>query len=104
MVVGSTWNTAAIIRCSCFQRPAHLDDEQNPLLKNVEYLERECVVAAVGIRIAARYEPELLRRRDRMARAEIVQKFLDEIERRCGQRFDLRNNFSALLHIFSGQI
>lgn len=39
---------------------AHVYDERNPLLQNVDYLKTECWCMAVNIQVAVEFEPEYL--------------------------------------------
>lgn len=83
---------------------AHSDDENNPLCRNIEWIEFQCRLMADSIRIAARFEPAYLKFRDKRTRAFVVDKFHSAIRRKTGQNFNLGNNFGAMINLLCGEI
>ena len=83
---------------------AHSGDEENSLVRNLEWVEFQCHLMAKAIRIASRFEPAYLRFKDPICRIDILQRYHDAIEKSTGQKFQLCNNFSAMINVLSRNI
>ncbi len=83
---------------------AHSDDENNPLCRNIEWIEFQCRLMSESIRIASRFEPEYLKHKDRLVRAYVVDKFHRAILKKTGQNFNLTNNFGAMINLLCGDV
>lgn len=83
---------------------AHLGDDEDPLCKNIEWIEHQAMIMAESVRIAALYERDYLRFKDRYVRVRIIEKYHRHINKVVGQRFNLQNNFGAMINVMFGEI
>lgn len=83
---------------------AHADDENNPLVRNVEWIEYQCLVMARGIQIAAQFEPDYLRFKDNDCRAVIIDKYHARLRRLISTPFVLSDNFGAMINVLFGKL
>lgn len=83
---------------------AHAGDDENPLCKNIEWVEHQALVMAESVRIAALYERDYLKFNDRYARAEVIDRYHRHVRRAIGQPFELMNNFGAMINAITGKI
>ena len=80
---------------------AHAGDESNPRLHEKDWLIPECERMAKGILAAAKVEDEyLLAEGDNEKRAEIIQKYHDDL----GVEFNVKDNFGAMINLLCGSI
>jgi len=79
----------------------HAGDEGNPRLKSMDWICSECERMARAILATVSIEDEyLLAEGDNEKRADIIQKYHDDL----GIRFDVKNNFGAMINLISGSI
>lgn len=83
---------------------AHANDESNPLVRNLEWLEYQCVVMTESIRIAARFEPDYLKFKSSHAKVYVIDRFHKAINKAVGAKFDLTNNFGAMINAITGRL
>jgi hypothetical protein len=83
---------------------AHAGDDENPMVRNAEWVEFQSRLMAVSIRIAARFEEEYNRYRCNYARADVIERFHKEIYKQTSQRFVITNNFGAMINVLSGKV
>lgn len=83
---------------------AHAGDEDNPLVRNVEWVGHQAAVMAMAIKVAAQYEPDYLRFKQRIIRAWVIDRYLNKVKRLLGAEFSIMNNFGAMLNVLSGNI
>lgn len=83
---------------------AHADDENNPLVRNVEWVEYQCMVMARGIQIAAQFEPDYLRFKGQDCRAVIIDKYHARLKRLISTPFVLTDNFGAMINVLFGKL
>jgi len=80
---------------------AHYNDEHNPLVRDPEWLKRECQNMADGILLAAKFEDRYLRAEgDNEQRAAI----LAEYEAELGINIDVADNFGVMLNVLFGSL
>lgn len=83
---------------------AHADDDENPLVRNVEWLEWQACFMARAIRIAAMFEERYLQSDSPYRRAEIVDAYHAKVRKLTQQPFQLTNNFGAMINVICGQV
>lgn len=83
---------------------AHLGDEDNPLCRNIEWLEYQCLVMARGIQIAAQFEQDYLRFKERYQRAQIIDAYHTKVNRLIQTPFQIQNNFGAMINLLFGKL
>lgn len=80
----------------------HAGDYERPELQNEEWLGEECFRMARAIQLAAKYEDDYLTANDE-ARAKVIQRYHDELATQ-GLKFDLKNNFGAMINVLFGDL
>lgn len=83
---------------------AHAGDDENPLVRNVEWIEYQCLVMARGIQIAALFEEDYLRFRGCDCRAIILDRFHTKMRKLSSVPFELSNNFGAMINVLFGRL
>lgn len=83
---------------------SHAGDEDDPLVRNVEWVEYQCLVMARGIQIAAQFEGDYLRFKGNYCRAEILGKYHVKLQRLISTPFVLSNNFGAMINVLFGKL
>lgn len=83
---------------------AHASDEDNPLCRNVEWVEYQCLVMARGIQVAAQFEEDYLRFNELYQRAEIIDKYHARLRRLIAAPFELQNNLGAMINVLFGRL
>lgn len=78
---------------------AHAGDDENPLVRNVEWVEFQALLMARGIRVAALYEPAYLRSENANYRAELLDAYHAKMEKLVGQPFNIHNNFRSMINL-----
>lgn len=82
---------------------AHAGDEDNPQVRDVEWLKAECQRMAAGILAAAGVEQDYLLARTNEAKAEVISRYHNAMSE-IGIDFDLQNNFGALIKTVFGNL
>lgn len=83
---------------------AHSGDDENPLCRNVEWVEYQCLVMARGIQIAAQFEKDYLRFKDNDCRAVVLSRYHARLDRLISTPFNLGNNFGAMINVLFGRL
>ena len=83
---------------------AHHLDAGDPKCSDKVWLRAECEKMAAGIRAAAIFEDRYLSAMTNEAKAKIIDEYHEHMERECEARFDLRDNFGAMLNLLSGSL
>lgn len=83
---------------------AHADDEKNPQVRNLEWMEFQAWFMAKAIRLAALYEPEYLRTECPYQRARIIDSYHGKVRKLTQQLFVIGNNFGAMLNLLCGKL
>ena len=83
---------------------AHAGDEDNPNVTDMVWLRTECEKMAAGILAASPYEKRYLLAADNETKAAIIDEYHEHMEREYEARFDLQDNFGAMLRALSGSL
>ena len=83
---------------------AHAGDEREPRCWNMAWLKAECEKMAAGILAVVPFEPRYLLAASNEDRAKIIDEYHEHMEREYEARFDLRDNFGAMLNALSGSL
>lgn len=79
---------------------AHLDDERNPLMRDIDWLKGQCQKMADSIVLAAEYEDRyLMAAGDNTTRAAII----DEFTKKLGG-LEVTDNLGAMINVVCGQL
>lgn len=81
----------------------HAMDEERPELRDHEWLGEECFRMGRAILTAAKYEQRYLATEDDQERAQIIQKYHDELKA-TGIEFNLTDNFGAMINVLFGEL
>lgn len=82
----------------------HADDENNPLVRNLEWVEFQAWLMAKAIRLAAQFEPAYLRSECVYHRASVVDRYHAKVRKLTQQPFVLGNNFGAMINLLCGRV
>lgn len=82
----------------------HCDDENNPQLRDIEWLKGECERMASAIKIAAEYEPEYLLAKTNKEKARILEEYHKKTETELGAEFDIKDNFGTMIRLLCGEL
>lgn len=83
---------------------AHANDEQNPLVKNIEWVEYQAWLMGKSIALASLYELDYLRSECPYFRARIIDKYHAKIRKLTSQPFVIGNNFAAMINLMCGRL
>ena len=83
---------------------AHADDENNPLVKNIEWVGHQAAIMAMSIRVAAQFEPDYLRFKEMGTKALVIDRYLSKLKRLMGAQLNIQNNFGAMINLLSGKL
>lgn len=84
----------------------HLDDDTNPLTRDFDWLFCQCEMMAISIITATHYEDEYLINEDNESRAEVLDRYHEELRDKgiIDDDYDLRDNFGALISVACGKL
>lgn len=82
---------------------AHGGDEDDPDLRDPEWLKAECERMAAAIKLAADFEPDYLAAGDDEAKAKVLDRYHERLAE-DGLVFKLEGNFGAMLNLLSGEL
>ena len=82
----------------------HCDDDANPLMKDINWLKAECERMALAIQVAAKYEDAYLEAKDSKEKASVLDEYHKELSAHSDIKFDLRDNFGAMLSVLGGEL
>lgn len=82
---------------------AHVYDENNVNLKDINWLKTECQKMVGAILCASRFEEEFILAKDNTEKATVLDAFHKETTEH-GFEFDISNNFEAMIHLLGGQL
>jgi len=83
---------------------AHLDDEHDPQLRDVEWLFAECERMARAVLIAGEFEPRYLAETDTDKRAAVLDEFIAACAERAGTEPGAPHNFGTMLNMLFGKL
>lgn len=83
---------------------AHVGDEDKPELKDINWLKKECEAMAKALRIAKKYEKDYLLAPNNEKRAEVIDKFLREVEEKTGKVLIIEENFGVMINLLFGML
>jgi hypothetical protein len=81
----------------------HSGDDMNPDCQDLEWAKAECYRMACGILVAARYERAFLTRETEKDKANVLARYHRALKKE-GIRFDLRDNFGAMIGVLCGHL
>lgn len=83
---------------------AHSGDDQDPKLKDLEWLRAECQHMAQAISIAVAYEDDYLLAPSNEVKADVLDQYHQRLAEE-GIKFNLTDNFGAMINVmFGGQL
>ncbi len=80
---------------------AHADDDNNPLLQDLDWLKAECQRMVAAILAAASVESLYLDAKDNPAKADVIDRYHAACQEH-GIEFNLQDNFGAMINIMFG--
>lgn len=84
---------------------AHLDDEQKPWLRDVDWLTNECEHMAIAIIVASQFEDEYNANDDNETRAALLDRYYEALsEYGVGAEYHIQDNFGIMLNALAGKL
>lgn len=83
---------------------SHAGDEENPQVRNLEWIEFQAWLMAKSIRLAALFEGDYLRSKCKYHRALVIDRYHRKIAKLTQQPFVIQNNFGAMINLLCGKL